>query len=89
MPGEKPVEASLDWKPSARKCWDRGSYPGLTGAKRGKIRCANLLPRTLNLPIRKVHKCWTAPLNDLSQPSSPPCLLPSNVHGLSQTTIVR
>ena len=43
MPGEKPAAASLDWKPSAHKCRDRGSNPGLIGAKREKIRCANLL----------------------------------------------
>ena len=43
-PGEKPAEASLGWKPSAHKCRDRGSNRGLIGAKRGKIRCANLLP---------------------------------------------
>ena len=33
--GEKPAEASLDWKPSAHKCRDWGSNPGLIGAKRG------------------------------------------------------
>ena len=40
----KPTEASLDWKPNAHKCRDRESNPGLIGAKRGKIRYANLLP---------------------------------------------
>ena len=40
----KPMEASLDWKPNAHKCQNRGSNPGLIGAKRRKIRYANLLP---------------------------------------------
>ena len=48
MLGEKPVEASLDRKPSARKCRDRGLNLGLIGAKQGKIRCANLLPPNLS-----------------------------------------
>ena len=39
----KPTEASMDWKPNAHKCRDRESNPGLIGAKRGKIRYANLL----------------------------------------------
>ena len=47
MPGEKPAEASLDWKPNAHKCRDRESNPGLIGAKRGKMRCANLLLQAL------------------------------------------
>ena len=38
------TEASLDWKPNAHKYWDRESNPGLIGAKREKIRYANLLP---------------------------------------------
>ena len=47
--GEKPVEASLNWKPSAHKCRDRGSNAGLIGAKQGKIhvRCPNLHPRVV------------------------------------------
>ena len=51
MPGEKPVEASLGWKPSVHKFRDRGSNPGLIGAKRGKIHCANLLP----LILKRLH----------------------------------
>ena len=47
VPGEKLAEASLDWKPNAHKCRDRGSNPGLIGAMRGKIRCANLLPHDI------------------------------------------
>ena len=39
----KPTEPSLDWKPIAHKCRDQESNPGLIGAKREKIRCANLL----------------------------------------------
>ena len=40
----KPKEASLDWKPNVHKCPDRESNPGLIGAKRRKIRYANLHP---------------------------------------------
>ena len=67
MPGEKPAEASLDWKPNACKCRDRESNPGLIGAKRGKIRCANLLPYLLSVkgcaenPIEirlRIPKVW-------------------------------
>ena len=45
----KLTEASLDWKPNAHKCRDRELNPGLIGAKRGKIRYANLLPRFRSL----------------------------------------
>ena len=41
----KPTEASLDWKPNAHKYRDRESNPGLIGAKREKIRYANLFPQ--------------------------------------------
>ena len=47
VPGEKPVEASLDWKPSAHKCQDGGLNQGLIGAKRWKTHCDNLLPHWL------------------------------------------
>ena len=30
----KPTEASLDWKPNARKCRDQESNPGLIGKAR-------------------------------------------------------
>ena len=46
----KPIEASLDWKPNAQKCWDRGSNPGLIGAKQRKMHYANLLPKNLLAP---------------------------------------
>ena len=42
-PGAKHVKAILDGKPNALKCRDRQSNPGLIGAKRGKIRCTNML----------------------------------------------
>ena len=57
VPEEKPTEASLDCKPNAHKCRDRESNPGLLiGAKQGKIRCANLLPRRLEIVITDSSK---------------------------------
>ena len=72
VPGEKPAEASLDWKPNAHKCRDRESNPGLIGAKRGKIRCANLLPHhmaplwlfsTSKCIFNQVNSCLSSSLN--------------------------
>ena len=44
-----------DWKPSAHKCLDRGSNPGLIGTKQGKIRCADLLAPPP--PLKKKDNC--------------------------------
>ena len=57
MPREKPAKASLDWKPNAHKCRDRESNPELIGAKRGKIRCANLLPQPVILLMLTFIHC--------------------------------
>ena len=48
-PEKNRAKASLDWKPSAHKCRDRGSNPWLIGAKQGKIRCVKLLPLSFNM----------------------------------------
>ena len=46
--GEKPAEASLDWKPSAPKSWDRGLNAGLIGCK----------PKTWHNPMRSDCTCY-------------------------------
>ena len=43
MPKEKPVEASLVWKPNAHKCQDQKLNPGLIDTKQGNLRWAHLL----------------------------------------------
>ncbi len=35
MPGEKPAEASLDWKPNGHTAPGPGIEPGLSGPQRG------------------------------------------------------
>ncbi len=35
MPGEKPAEASLDWKPNEHTALGPGIEPGLSGPQRG------------------------------------------------------
>ncbi len=35
MPGEKPAEATLDWKPNGHTAPEPGLDPGLSGPQRG------------------------------------------------------
>ncbi len=44
VPGEKPVEASLDWKPNGHTAPGLGIKPGLSGPQRGGSTAA--LPTT-------------------------------------------